>query len=510
VLTTLLSHTSYILPELLLLIGISFILMLESNYGGEADAPAAGHDHDHGHAPSVPADPNKRPMVMLIAGLVAAAGLGLLIANLRVPSINLFASSLVIDQFSTTIKIFLLAAFAGLIYLHATTKDWDESFQSEFLALSAGVLIGAMMLASSVNLLMVYVSLETISIISYVLASLKKRSDLSSEAGLKYVIYGGVSAAIMLFGLSHLYGLVGSLDLAQVCDKLRALSGGELLGAQWCLLLFFVGIAFKVSAFPFHQWSPDVYEGSPLVVTAFFSLVPKFAALAFLTRFTYSLASEGPSAIAQWWQYLMVLVALLTMTVANLCALGQESVKRLLAYSSMANIGILMLLLGLTPAEGVQALLFYAGIYLIMTLAAFYAVDLVVSSYQSDAHYFFRGLASRNPWSAIFFVIVLFSLAGLPPFAGFIAKFNVFMLLLSHQYFWPAVVLALNSILTLYYYLRLIKTVAVDKSDDLTPLAQETFLRKLFLGALTVPLVVLGIFWDSFYFAFKTTTLALF
>ncbi len=481
-LITLLTNLSYYLPEFFVIMTMTLLLFLESTYAkGEKG----------------------RFLVYLVAAVGLLISLSLAMANFHELPKVLFHEAVALDQFSTMAKILLISGTLGVVYLGYTTRDFQDQLRSEFLILCTGVLVGAMLVAGSMNFLSLYVGIEILSILSYVLASLKKHDISSQEAGLKYSLYGALSSAVMIFGIAHLYGATGTINFREMATVFTQLDPDKLNLIKICLVLIFVGLGFKISAFPFHMWSPDVYQGAPTPVTAFFAIVPKIAALTALCRITF-LLMESNTELFQWWSHMIQIIAALTMTVGNLTALGQSSVKRMLAYSSIGQVGFILMGLVVSGGQGLGASLFYMTLYLFMTLVAFAVVDQVVKTYGSDESMFFKGLVHKHPILSIMMAITLFSLAGLPPFGGFVAKFNILNLVIQQKSYMLAFIAALNSVVALFYYLRLAKMIIVDTSDDQTKLKDLTFIKQLYVCALTLPVIVGGVAWNGFY---HTTTI---
>ncbi|MCY4524479.1 MAG: NADH-quinone oxidoreductase subunit N, partial [Halobacteriovoraceae bacterium] len=254
----------------------------------------------------------------------------------------LFTNAVIIDPFSTWIKIVMILGTLVSAHLAKISREIPLNLKTEFFILSTGVLIGGMLLASANNMLTVYLGVETLSILSYVMASLRKNDEKSSEAGLKYVLYGGVSAAVMLFGIGHIYGVLGSIHFFEMSSKLTQLSSMEIYVLLPAFLLFFAGLGYKIACVPFHMWSPDVYEGSPTPVSMFFSIVPKVAGIAALVRVSYLFFNQE-GILQTSWVGLLQVVAAITMTLGNISAIGQRSVKRMLAWSSISHIGVILL-----------------------------------------------------------------------------------------------------------------------------------------------------------------------
>ena len=472
---TYLANLSHYIPELIACITMFFLILLESTYH---------------HRESKRTLFNVSAYVGLLITLIA------LLDNFPEEAVGIFTNTVVIDPFSTMVKIIMTLGTLGAVYLGSQSKDIDEGLKPEFAIVSIGVLVGGMLLASASNMLILYIGVETLSILSYVLASLRKNDERSSEAGLKYSLYGGVSAGMMLFGMSHIYGLVGSIHFSEIAVGFGNLSSSQIMVAMPAFILFFVGIGYKIACVPFHMWSPDVYEGSPLPITAFFSIVPKMAGMAAIIRI--SINFFGQEGILQdSWLGLLVVVSALTMTIGNVSAIGQRSIKRMLAYSSIGHAG--MMLMGVVVLDkGVGPVLFYGVTYLFMTLVAFYIVGAIGNEYGNEDFERFSGLIYRHPLMAIMLSIVMFSLAGIPPFGGFVAKFNILAVVVEEGHYTLAVVAGINSVISLYYYIRLVRLMVLKPVEADGPIA---FFRGCWnqgiIVALTVPVVFLGLFWSG-------------
>lgn len=419
-----------------------------------------------------------------------------LFQNLGKAPTHIFHNAVTIDAFSTLIKIIMVIGTIGAIWLSRSSRDIYTNLKSEFAIMAVGVLIGGMLLASANNMLTLYLGIETLSILSYVMSSFKRDDSTSSEAGMKYALYGGLSAGIALFGISHLYGLLGSIQFVQMIDKVPTLEGTGVAIAAVSFLLFFVGIGYKISCFPFHMWTPDVYQGSPIPVTSFFAIVPKMAGVAALVRVSMSFFAVE-SALSISWVGLILVVAALTMTVGNVTAIGQSSVKRLLAFSSIGHVGVMIMGVVVMNEVGVRAILFYGITYLFMTLIAFYITSHLSDMYGTDNYDVFKGLIYKHPVMAIIMAGVLFSLAGMPPFSGFVAKFNIFAVVIEKKYYGIALVAGINSVIALYYYMKLAKTMIFGKLEGQEKVTGFTFANQAVIIALFIPVLFLGIFWES-------------
>lgn len=429
---------------------------------------------------------------LIVLGLILIP----LFQNLGKEPVHIFHNAVTIDPFSTLMKIIMVIATMGAVFMSRSSKDIYTNLKSEFVIMATGVLTGGMLLASANNLLTVYLGVETLSVLSYVMTAFKRDESTSAEAGIKYALYGGLSGGVMLFGMSHLYGTLGSIQFA---DMILALPNLDSTGSTLVLisfLLFFVGLGYKISAFPFHMWTPDVYQGAPTPVTSFFSIVPKMAGVAALVRISLIFFAEE-SLLSVTWVGLMLVVAALTMTVGNVTAIGQSSVKRMLAFSSIGHVGLIILGIVTLNEVGVRAILFYAIAYMFMTLVAFYVTSHLSDMYGTDSYDVFRGLIYKHPLMAFVMVCTLFSLAGIPPFSGFIAKFNIFAVVIEKRYYGIAIVAAINSVIALYYYLKLAKTMVFGNVEGTEKVAGFTPATQSVIFMFFVPVLLLGIFWEK-------------
>lgn len=438
----------------------------------------------------------KKPMFVAAAFVGLICVLIALFFNYTDAPTGIFTGAMIVDPFGTLVKIIMVVGTMGAIYLSQQSKDIYPYLRSEFSIIAVGVLIGGMILASANNFLMVYLGIETLSVLSYALANFKKDNERSSEAGLKYVLYGGLASGVMLFGMSHIFGVLGTIQFSEIGVILAELSTGEIAILLPSMLLFFAGIGYKIAAVPFHMWSPDVYEGSPIPVTTFFSIVPKIAGLAILMRFTMIFfGQEGALQIG--WIGLLSVVGALTMTVGNVSAIGQRSVKRMLAYSSISHAGMMIMGVLVVNELGVRALLFYAIAYLFMTLVAFFITAFVSDQYGNDHFERFSGLINRYPLMAIMMIVVMFSLAGIPPLSGFVAKFNIIAALVNSGHITLAVIAVLNSVVALYYYMKIIRLMVFTPVESNDKIVGFGVVNQAVVVGLTVPVVALGIFWAS-------------
>ena len=423
-------------------------------------------------------------------------------------SISLFLGMIRLDKFAVFFKVLLLLATAATILFSLRSEEIDGKLKGEYYALLLAVTFGMFLMASSTNLLMIFISLETVSLTSYILAGFLTHSPRSSEAAFKYITYGAVASGTMLFGLSLLFGMTGTGDLATISTRLpEVLASGNVtaLGLLIAITFILAGIGYKIASVPFHMWSPDVYEGAPIPITAFLSVASKAAGFALFIRFFYT--GFGNSEIMQSvdWGLLLAIISALTMTVGNFAALPQRNVKRLLAYSSIAHGGYLLMGAVLLTPEGLSAILFYLIVYFFMNLGAFYVVVLIANEAGSEMIDGYRGLATRAPFVAAAMAIFLFSLTGIFPFAGFFGKWLLFNAVISEGMYWLAIVGLLNSVVSLYYYARIVKAMYLESTEDTESFSfsKDTI---VLLSVFVVPTILIG-FLPIFYTLSEKITL---
>ncbi len=446
-----------------------------------------------------------RGAILLATACLGLAAAGLAIAGVPVGQQPLFYGMLVADGFALFVKGLVIAAALVGVIIAALSPEVRRNQYGEYLILILCLTLGMSLLAGAQNLLMLYLALELVSLPSYILAGFRHGDRKSSEAALKYVIFGAAASGLMLYGFSLLYGLAGTLDLPGIGEAVvaRGFAGG--VDAQLlvviAVLLSVAGFAFKVAAVPFHMWCPDVYEGAPTPFVAFLSVAPKAAGFAALLRFFlvgFGQPAGFPAAGEFPWPLVLGVLAMATMTVGNFAAIGQDNVKRLLAYSSIAHAGYLLMAAAVGSPLAVRGILLYLPIYLLMNMGAFMVVMAVRERTGSESIEAYKGLGSRAPYLAVVMAIFLFSLTGIPPFAGFIGKFFLFAAALQTKspfFYVVAVVGVLNSVVSLYYYARIVRACFLEKpTDDAGPLFVGSPARAM-MGVLAVPTLVLGIWW---------------
>jgi NADH-quinone oxidoreductase subunit N len=437
-----------------------------------------------------------------LALVVMAVVVVLVTRLLWVPEGTLFHRSIVLDGFALYFKLLVSVAAFGAIWMSIGSAEIRRVNQGEYYGVLLASTLGMLFMASSANLLMAYLSLEFVSLTSYVLAGYVRNSRRAGEASLKYLIYGGVASASMIYGMSWVYGLAGSLDFQAIH---HALAGGleTPLPLYVALLLTLAGLGYKIAAFPFHMWAPDVYEGAPIPVSAFLAVGSKAAGFALLIRFFYTSLAHATGGGAYelvggvGWDQLVIGISILTMTFGNLAALNQQAnLKRLLAYSSIAHAGYTLMGFVVLTDDGLKAMLFYLVVYYLMNLGAFLVVMLVANSTGREDLAGLRGLAWRGgAWPAVAMAIFMFSLTGLPPFGGFVGKVYLFAAVVGEKLYWLALAGVLNSVLSLFYYAKVVRTMFLDQPLGGEGPVHVDVHNGVLLGALAVGTVVLGIAW---------------
>src|SRR5437868_2605757 len=439
-------------------------------------------------------------MVLLMVGayrgqgttkLVTALSLCLLVLTgvlewmLPAGKLTTFGGSFIVDAFARFLKCLALIGSAATLVLSAEFLSDPSRRIFEYSILVLLSTLGMMVLISAADLIMLYLGLELMSLALYVVAASNRDNEKSTEAGLKYFVLGALSSGMLLYGASLIYGFTGTVSFGGIAAAAKTGSVGIVFG----LVFLLAGLCFKVSAVPFHMWTPDVYEGAPTPVTAFFASAPKVAALAVFTRVTIT---AFPGIMLQW-QQIVVFVAIASMALGSFAAIGQTNIKRLMAYSSIGHMGFALVGLAAGTVEGAQGVLIYIAIYVAMTLGTF---SIILAMKRNGQHVEnisdFAGLSRTNPALAFIFAMLLFSLAGIPPLAGFFAKFYVFVAAIKAGLFTLAVIGVLASVVGAFYYLTIIKVMYFDEPlEKLDPMRLE----------LRTVLAVAGIF-NIFFFVY--------
>lgn len=424
--------------------------------------------------------PKKRALLSLgLLGLALAAWFSA--TKISGTLIPLFSGNFSPDFFTALFRILFIGLGGAILFL---LFEYREVESGEFIALLLFSILGMMLIAGSTDLIMIYVALETLSISSYILASLNKKDIKSQEAGLKYLLLGALASAIFLYGLSLLYGLTGTTNLAYIGYTL--LFGHLSPVTMLATVLVITAIGFKIALVPFHVWAPDVYEGAPTAVTALFSVGPKAAGFALLFRMLFmGLLVTRPS-----WTIILAILAALSMTLGNLVAIPQTNIKRMLAYSSIAQAGyILMGLVASNSWFGLTGIFIYLIIYLLMNIGAFACVIAFANRTGSYEIADYRGLARNNPVLAASLTLFFLSLAGIPPLGGFVAKLFVFAGVLEAGFLWLAVIAVINCVISIYYYFNVVREMYLLPPLAETSLKNQWSTNFVILGTLTLTLI---------------------
>ena len=441
-------------------------------------------------------------------GWVLGVGLvvvGLSVHNLSsVPPTTLFLDMIVIDPFSSFMKIVIILSTLLVIVASWVNDELEKYRKGEYFTIMGIMVMGLFLMTSSVDIIMLYISIEVVSIMSFVLAAYLKLDTRSNEAGLKYVIYGAFSSGVMLFGLSIVYGLAGSTNYFAIQDTLSSLDGSANPALIMALLMIFAGFGYKISSVPFHFWTPDVYEGSPSTITAYLSVAPKAAGFAMIIRFFHQVFSDSigltSNAIGSTdlpWPEIIGVLAVVTMTMGNLVAIQQKSIKRMLAYSSIAHAGYMMLALPVLSMEAVESVMIYLFIYVFMNLGAFFIVIFVKNKTGGESFEDFEGLGWKMPIVGAFMTLFMLSLTGLPPTAGFVGKLYIFKTLVGagSEFLWLVVAGGVNSVISLYYYFHVVKVMFLGgKRSDVITYPPSTMFGIMIFTA--VPSLLLGLYWN--------------
>lgn len=376
-----------------------------------------------------------------------------------------FNATFVRDQMADILKLtaFLVLA-ANFIYARQYLRIYKVAVL-EFHVLSLFLLLGVMVLISAANMLTVYMGLELVALPSYALVALRRDDQRSTEAAMKYFVLGSLASGLLLYGMSMIYGVTGTLSLAEISD-ITALGSNTLLVLG--LIFIIIGVGFKLGVVPFHMWVPDVYHGAPAAVTALIVSLPKLAAFAMAIR----LLVDGLGNMHLQWMSMLAVLATLSIVLGNLVAIAQSNIKRMLAYSTISHMGFM--LLGLLPGsdQGLSAAMFYAIVYAIMAAGAFGVIILLsLNGEEAENLEDYKGLSKRSPWLALIMLMLMFSLAGVPVFAGFFAKWLVIQAVIEAQMIWLAVLAVVFSVIGAFYYLRVVKLMYFDAPDNDQPIA---------------------------------------
>ncbi|MCB1874498.1 MAG: NADH-quinone oxidoreductase subunit NuoN [Chromatiales bacterium] len=404
-------------------------------------------------------------------------------------TIYTFDGSYVQDDMGVVLKICMYLVTAG-VFLYSRDYLRDRAlFKGEYYVLGLFGLLGMMILVSAHSLLTIYLGLELLALSLYAMVAFNRDSIPASEAAMKYFVLGALASGMLLYGMSMVYGISGSLDLAEISQYISGQASIDKV-MVFGLVFIVVGIAFKLGAVPFHMWVPDVYHGAPTSVTLYLGSIPKLAAFAMAIR----LLVEGLGGLVHEWQGMLIILAVASMAVGNVVAIAQTNIKRMLAYSTISHVGFILLGVLAGTKEGYAAAMFYTITYVVMATAAFGIVLLLArAGFEADNISDFKGLNQRSSWYAAMMGIVMLSMAGVPPLVGFYGKLFVLSAVVNVDLVWVAVVGVLFSVVGAFYYLRVLKMMYFDQAEDETPLTPSLDLTTV-IGANGLAILALGIF----------------
>jgi NADH-quinone oxidoreductase subunit N len=429
-----------------------------------------------------------RIVTYLLSQLALLGTMFLTLNSMSTETVLTFSNTFVRDPMSDVLKVAIyIATFITFMYAKDYLRD-RGMFKGEFYVLGLFASLGMMILVSAHNFLTVYLGLELLSLSLYAMVAMQRDSILASESAMKYFVLGAIASGMLLYGISIIYGLTGTLDLAEVAVKITNLDQGVLLA--FGLVFMIVGIAFKLGAVPFHMWVPDVYHGAPTAVTLFIGSAPKIAAFAMLMR----LLVDGLMGLHAQWEGILIILAVLSMGIGNLLAIAQGNIKRMLAYSTISHVGFLILGALTGTQSGFASSMFYTLVYVLMSLGGFGIVMLLSrKGFEAENLDDYKGLNSRSPWYAFMMLILMFSMAGVPPFLGFWAKLVVLQEVIAADMMWLAIVGVVFSVIGAFYYLRIVKLMYFDQPEDTAPLVSSLDTR-LMLSLNSLAVLGLGLF----------------
>ena len=428
-------------------------------------------------------DKENRQSYFTIFSIIGLLGTLLIVLMGEYKAARGFNDLIVNDRLVVFLKSLVLLSGIVVLIISEKYRTLKKLYLFEYPVLILFSILGMLVMLSSNDFITLYLGLELQSLSLYVLAAIKKDSLKSSEAGLKYFILGALASGFFLFGVSLLFGITGTTTYTVLSNNILSVENNSLL-LIFSIVLILSSIAFKLSIAPFHMWTPDVYEGAPTSVTAFFAVVPKIAAIGVLMRILYIALID----IHLIWNQLILILGMLSIFVGAFGALLQINIKRLMAYSAISNIGYIFLALSLGSQLGLEASLIYITVYTVSALGSFaFILSMEKDNIMLNTISSFAGLSKSNPFYAICFSIILLSLAGLPPLAGFIAKFYIFKAIIIADYLWIAVVGIMGSVISAYYYLNIVKVMYLDEAEELFKIESKKSIKLiLFISALLI------------------------
>jgi NADH-quinone oxidoreductase subunit N len=419
----------------------------------------------------------------------ALLGAAYLTVSTHVPSVSYAFTGMFVDDAMADVLKLMIYLVTSLIFVYSRQYiQLRDMYRGEFYALVLFSLVGMMIMVSGQNMLTLYVGLELLSLSLYALVALDRDNARATEAAMKYFVLGALASGMLLYGMSMIYGMTGSLNIAEIHTSLAStpnIHSVLILG----LVFIVAGLAFKLGAVPFQMWVPDVYEGSPTAMTMLISSVPKLAAFAFVIRFLV----QGLQTLVVDWQQMLMIMAVLSIIVGNITAIAQTNLKRMLAYSTISHVGFMLFGLMSASMNGFVFAMFYIVSYVMMTLAGFGMIMLLSrKGFEAEQLDDLKGLNQRSPWHAFLMLIIMFSMAGIPPTLGFYAKFTVLQAALQAGFLWLVVFAVLMAVIGAFYYLRVIKLMYFDDPTDHHPIQAPLDMR-IVLGVNAIGLLVIGL-----------------
>jgi NADH-quinone oxidoreductase subunit N len=444
---------------------------------------------------------NRNVAYVVIAGLAVTT---LLVFRQIGLNESIFSDMVAVDPFAVFFKLVVIVATFFILFFSIKSRELDSNKKriGEYYMLVTAMALGMFLMVGATNLLLMYLALELTSIASYILAGYTKREADSAEASLKYVIYGAVSSGMLIYGVSILYGITGATDIYGVNAALQ-LGGYNPLALLIAGILIIAGFGYKVTVAPFHFWSPDVYEGAPITITAFLAVASKAAGFAMMIRFfkvafidSTMLTTTGiwDIVVGFQWNIILAVMAVLTMTLGNLVAIWQKNIKRLLAYSSIAHAGYILMGLVVMTDEGIAAMMLYFVVYLFMNLGAFYVAMMISNKLGTEDIDDYKGLGFRAPLMGVSMAVFLVALTGIPPTAGFIGKFYLFAAVINAGWYGLALIAGINSVISLYYYVNIFRNMFLREPEGDRSLITFSLSSRLVLFLLLIPTLLLGIY----------------
>lgn len=426
--------------------------------------------------------------LLSVATLAGAALLTMTLSDADAQTV--LSGTFISDAFGDVLKLFIyLVSAIALVYSRDYLIERDL-FKGEYFVLALFAVLGMMIMVSAYSMLTIYLGLELLSLCMYAMVAINRDSPVATEAAMKYFVLGALASGLLLYGMSMVYGVTGSLGIVEIAS---AVASGQYINdtvLMFGVVFIIIGLAFKLGAVPFHMWIPDVYHGAPTPVTLFIGTAPKIAAFAMLMR----LLVEGLGGMHGDWQQLLIVLAVLSMVIGNVVAIAQTNLKRMLAYSTISHVGFILLGILSGTAYGYSAAMFYTLVYAIMGLGGFGMIILLSrAGFEADNLDDLKGLNERSPWYAFMMLILMFSMAGVPPTVGFYAKLAVLQAVVHVELVWLAIVAVIFSIVGAFYYLRVIKLMYFDKPVDTSPLEASVDMR-LTITANSLAVLVLGLY----------------